>query len=207
MANFNFESKKLCFIAIGSYKAREKSVLDFQRDLEPELRRTKEEILATPIAPDVDTEAYIVWAKNEGMEPEKHPIDLRKLDTKPYNKNKPLADRRIMHYFRSHDKLTTNPNMHVAALLYTSDRNSLFTILNIQDEPYYIRGIASIDHSFVLHDMDPKVDEEWLTMETYTDRAVDGRGLYKGRMYDADHKLVCSFMQDGVVRVGRPSKL
>lgn len=61
--------------------------------------------------------------------------------------------------------------------------------------------MASIDHSFVLHDMSARLTNAWNTMETFSSKASDGRGLYQGHIYDEHHNLVCSFMQDGVVRV------
>lgn len=194
--------KRLCFVAICSFKLPEQSSLDFQKPLETEFAKTMAEIDHVPKAPDVDTPMWIKWAESIGAGPETHPVELRKLDTTKFNKERALTDRRIIHYFKSHDPLPENDvNLHIAALLYTSDRNSLFTILNIQDQDHWIRQIASIDHAFVCHDLNPRVDGDWLTMETLSDRAFDNRGLYTGRMYDSKGKLVCSFMQDGVVRL------
>lgn len=82
-----------------------------------------------------------------------------------------------------------------------SDRNSLFTVANLQDRDVTLKQIASIDHSFVVHKLDARVDADWLAMEAFTGASSDGRGLYQGHIYDARDELVCSFMQDGVLGV------
>ena len=66
--------------------------------------------------------------------------------------------------------------------------------------------VASIDHAFVFHDLGARLTQAWHTMETFSSRASDGRGLYQGHIYDESHNLVCSFMQDGVVRVFEDEK-
>lgn len=86
-------------------------------------------------------------------------------------------------------------------MLYISDRNSLFTVSNLHDREAYLKQVASIDHAFVMHKMDARVDFDWMIMEAYTSASGDGRGLYQGHIYDHDSKLVCSFMQDGVLSV------
>jgi acyl-CoA thioesterase II len=206
--SFRFDDKYLCFISIASYKAPElDAALTHQIELDPELNLRKEQIERLPLAPDVDTPMWIKWAEGNNMEPEVHPVEARKMDTTEYNKNRKVTDRRIMHFFKSHHPLSDDPNLHVAALLYMSDRNSLFTILNVMDEEYMIKQIASIDHSFVCHNLDPRVDLDWLAMETFTTRTFDNRGLYQGRVYDSNNRLICSFMQDGVLRLVNMSNL
>lgn len=206
IADFDFGSKDLCFICICSYKQPEKTILEHQEDIDPtfKLENRPENIHKIPLAPDVDVPSWEQWSQDpdNSYVQEVHPIEMRKLNLTDHNKTKDkVTDRRQIHYLKSHDILPTDFNLHIAALLYASDRNSLFTVLNIPNEQYLPNRIASIDHAFVMHNLDTRVDQGWLTMETFSDRSVDGRGLYKGRIYDHDHKLVCSFMQDGVVRV------
>lgn len=92
-------------------------------------------------------------------------------------------------------------NHYRAGFLYVSDRNSLFTISNLHDRDVTFRQIASIDHSFVMHDLSARIDVDWMIMESYSSASGDGRGLYQGHIYNHDAKLVCSFMQDGVLTV------
>lgn len=205
---FRFDDKYLCFISIGSYKAPElNAALKHQLNLDPQLNLSHDDIEKLPWAPDVDTPMWIKYAEQNNLQPEVHPIEARKMDTSEYNKNRKVSDRRIMNFFKSHHPLSADPNLHIAALLYMSDRNSLFTIVNVMDEEFMIKQIASIDHSFVCHNLDPRVDLDWLAMETYTTRAFDNRGLYQGRIYDSNNRLICSFMQDGVLRLIKNSSL
>lgn len=54
-----------------------------------------------------------------------------------------------------------------------------------------------------MHDLSARVDIDWMIMESYTSASGDGRGLYQGHIYNHDAKLVCSFMQDGVLAVDK----
>ncbi|ODQ63106.1 Thioesterase/thiol ester dehydrase-isomerase [Nadsonia fulvescens var. elongata DSM 6958] len=177
-----------------------------------------------PLAPDSDS---IEWTSKvdklieDGHYAEPiHPIELRKLNLDEYNADvNETSNRRVVHYLKSLIPLsktaatgkttysTDDINLQVAALIYTSDRNSMFTVLNAHSfdrEEYRIGRIASISHNFVLHNMTklPLVDSEhWSMMESWTDATGDGRGLYNGRVYDKDGVLTCSFMQDGVMEL------
>lgn len=205
--DFDFGSEYLCFIGICSFKRPETSTLDHQRPLNDKLKLENlgENIHQLQLAPDIDIPSWETWASDpeNSYVQEEHPIEVRKLKMREYNKDKlRVSDRRQVHYLKSHDRLPNDFNLHIAALLYASDRNSLFTVVNLQnDEGLVINRIASIDHTFVMHNLDTRVDEGWLTMETHSDRSFDGRGLYNGRIFDENHRLVCSFMQDGVVRL------
>lgn len=116
------------------------------------------------------------------------------------NKGKDVAERRQLYFFRVPYKLPDDMNYHVAAMLYLSDRNSLFTCMNLRDKVPTLARLASLDHQFTMHDMHSRVDEGWMPMETWTDWAGDCRGQYQGRLFTDEGKLVCTFMQDGLIR-------
>lgn len=202
------EPKYVCFLAISSYKRPDKHiVLDSQKNLDSRLflENVTNDIKDIPLAPEVDIELVTKALEQDPTFKDKqhvHPIQIRKLGMDFYNKQfTDPTDRCQVHYLKSSERLPDDRNLHIAALLYASDRNSLFTIVNLQDQKYHIKHIASIDHAFVMHNLDTRVDEGWLTMQAGSNRSVDGRGLYSGQIYDDKKRLVCSFMQDGVVRV------
>uniref|UniRef100_A0A060T940 ARAD1C40788p n=2 Tax=Blastobotrys adeninivorans TaxID=409370 RepID=A0A060T940_BLAAD len=204
--DFDFAQEDMCFMCICSYKRIEQSILKHQRRLDPVFRpeNLPHPVDHIPLAPDVDVPTWEEWAKDPDNKyvQEVHPVELRKMPMKDYNHPRAdVADRRQIHYLRSHDRLPDDPNLHIAAMLYASDRNSLFTVINLQDDEHAIARVASIDHAFIMHELDVRVDEGWLTMETFSERSGDGRGLYNGRMFDKNNRHVCTFMQDGVVRV------
>jgi acyl-CoA thioesterase II len=187
-----------------SYKVPEPSVLDHQLDLDPKL--LAHDIEKVPIAPEIDVALWEQFIENSGEEESIHPIDFRKQKMHSYNQHiKEVSNRRQINYFRSHYPLPDDPNLHVAAMIYSSDRNSLFTILNVQDEARIVKTVASIDCTFILHNFDVRTDRDWLTMCTWSERSFDSRGLYNGHIYDSKDRLVCSFMQDGVMRVHEES--
>lgn len=205
VSTFSFDKKDMIFFSLLSYKFPEKDSLNYSAPYPEKYARPDHEIITMEPANDFDAPVLLDFAHEYGIETQWHTIDCRKMDTKESNRQIPvLSDRRIIHYFRSPFKLPNQANIHVALLLYISDRNSLFTLINIQDDPYLnIEKITSIDHQFVLHRLDAVVDDDYIMMETWSDAAGDGRGLYNGRMFDSSKRLIASFAQDGVVRVNR----
>lgn len=213
---FMFQRNELCYVAIMSFKrpSREDALLKHQHELPAQfaVERNRKLIPSIPLAPDIDTPTWIrlTEEKEYDVEEEIHPIELRKLNVKAYNADKPITRRRQIQYLKHHDKLLDfddtkgntffNQNLHVAALLYVSDRNSLFTIPNMHDQIFTLRNVASIDHAFVLHKLDVQVDLDWMVMETFSSAAYDNRGLYQGHIYDSKNQMVCSFMQDGILK-------
>lgn len=158
------------------------------------------------LAPDIDIPMWVDWSKDpaNGYKLEPHPIEMRKVDMDKVlpavNKGKDVAERRQLYFFRVPYKLPDDMNYHVAAMLYLSDRNSLFTCMNLRDKVPTLARLASLDHQFTMHDMHSRVDEGWMPMETWTDWAGDCRGQYQGRLFTDEGKLVCTFMQDGLIR-------
>lgn len=203
LADFSYDKKDMIFFSLLSFKSAEKDSLCYNAPYPEKYARPDHEIITMEPANDFDAPVILDFAREFGIESQWHTIDCRKMDTTESNKEIPiLSDRRIIHYFRSPFRLPNQINIHVALLLYISDRNSLFTLINIQDDPYlHIEKIASIDHQFVLHRLDAMVDDDYIMMETWSDAAGDGRGLYNGRMFDSKKRLIASFAQDGVVRV------
>lgn len=210
----NNNNKYLCYVAIMSFKrpSREPSHLTHQRQLPHHFSvgHKKSAIPNLANAPDSDIPVWIKLTNQDDytIEEEKHPIDVRKLNMKAYHENIPVTERTQIHYFKHHQPLRDDPmeendqNLHVAALIYISDRNSLFTIANVHDRKFSLAQVASIDHAFVLHRLDvvPRVDLDWMAMETFSSAAEDNRGLYQGHIYDHANRLLCSFMQDGVFK-------
>lgn len=199
---FRFQHRYLRFVCLLSFKKVQENCLDYQVDANPAFDAPSHDIIQMELAPDVDTPSVADLLHEGGVEAQWHPLDCRKMDTKEYNKTQKLIDRRIVHYFRSTFELSNSPHIHVSLLLYISDRNSLFTLLNIQENPRTaVIHIASLNHVFTLHQLEPRVDEDYLQMVTWSDRAYDSRGFYNGRMYDSNGCLIASFTQDGVVKI------
>lgn len=220
--DFDFNKKYIHYICILSFKrpSTDEKNISHQHDLHDHfsVSQAKHFISNLPPAPDIDIPTWIKLANQPdyGIEEEAHSIELRKFDNSSYNANKPVSERSQIHYLRHRPDIAIDSlrkdgkidhNLHVAALIYISDRNSLPTIVNLHDDNYALRQVASIDHSFVLHKPDVRVDVDWLVMETFSSAAKDHRGLFQGRIYDHDNELVASFMQDGILKTAGLDKL
>lgn len=116
-----FKRKDLVFVAIASFKTRDKSSapLLHQRELASHFRvsANRHRIPELELAPDVDIPMWIEMAKQRGEQPagtEVHPLEVRKMDTTEFNKGiENISDRTQIHFFKSHDKLNDDINLHV----------------------------------------------------------------------------------------------
>ncbi|KAK9463174.1 thioesterase-like superfamily-domain-containing protein [Lipomyces oligophaga] len=165
-------------------------------------------ILASPSKaiphPDADHPGILAWAADNNYRPHKHAIDVRRV---PMTTNPDaFSHRRSFHYYKaiSHfvSRPSEDPNLHLCAHAYVSDRNSLFVSADLIGKRNSLAFAASLSHSIVFYP--PPIapaaaaDEDWCVMETSTSRSGDGRLSYNGRLYDARGFMIAEFMQDGL---------
>lgn len=106
-------------MAITSFKNIDKNPeqLSHQRDLSPHfsLHAKRSEIEKMELAPDVDLPIWTKMINTVGAEfkSEYHPIEVRKFDNSEYNRNKKINERSQIHYFKSLDSISKDPNIHV----------------------------------------------------------------------------------------------
>lgn len=132
----------------------------------------------------------------------------------PYNRDRPGTERKSLKYYSvlgSMPSVHEDPNMHIAAHLYASDRNSLFVISNHLDIGNDYSHIASLSHTVIFHADVSEVDmvdrstgqPRWFCQEAWTGGAQHGRGLHESRMWREDGLHVAWTIQDGMVRLKR----
>ena len=81
-------------------------------------------------------------------------LEMRRADCGTSNAGKRAEEYRQLHYYRLvGDVSRREPNLHAAAHLYASDRNSLFLISNAVGFADRIAKIASLGHSVIFHMM------------------------------------------------------
>ncbi len=123
------------------------------------------------------------------------PIDVRMATEITGNKNLP-PDQQI--YVRANGELPDDPKVHMAMVVYASDRSLLDTAWR----PHAGKGQqsgASLDHSMWFHQQ--PVFNEWLLYDLHSPAASAGRGLAFGAMYNLSGERVVTIAQEGVMRL------
>lgn len=133
------------------------------------------------------------------------PIEIRPIQ--PYNplKPRPQAAQRAF-WYRANGRLPDEPAVHRFLLAYASDFNFVGTALLPHGVSWLTPGmqVASVDHAMWFHR--PFRADEWLLYTVDSPTASGARGLVQGRFYDQAGRLVCSTMQEGLIRDRRAGK-
>jgi hypothetical protein len=210
-----------CFTSTCSFKKPEKSVLGVQEEMDlwkefaPALRGKKpmdfEEV------PGVDVPWYWKLRRETGQNDKFPGLQSRKVDMTPYNKNKHPLQRRGLIFYRPIGRLPPDPNLHICAHLYASDRNSLYIVTNQMEVGDLYTNMSSLVHQTVFHgDIeqfmfgpsdgneypldDTTGDGKWFCKEDSTLRAANGRAMLHGRIWAADGTQIATLTQDGMIR-------
>ena len=129
-----------------------------------------------------------------GRDPTNMPVDVRMITE--ITANKPLPPEQRV-WFRANGNIPPDPKLHLALVVYASDR----TLLDTANRPHAHRGQrsgASLDHSMWFHSA-PMFDD-WLLYDMYSPAASGGRGLAFGALYNQAGQRIASVAQEGVVR-------
>ena len=128
-----------------------------------------------------------------------------------YNALRSPFDRRQLHYYSIRGEMPpfqTDPNLHVCAHLYASDRNGLFIIPNHSDAGDHYKQLATLSHTVVLQStaaselsmIDQQGGPRWFCQELRLDGVDDGRGLVASQMWTDTEVVMASTVQDGLLR-------
>ncbi len=130
------------------------------------------------------------------------PIEMRTVDRLHWMNAEPRPPHAHT-WFRTCAPITgeaDTPALHRALITYASD----FTLLGTSALPHglsWMRGElvgASLDHALWFHL--PARADEWLLYVTDSPWSGGGRGFNRGRIFNADGKLVASVAQEGMMR-------
>ncbi len=130
------------------------------------------------------------------------PIDLRYVDDPPWIQHAHGPREGMSRvWMRADGVLPDDPLLHVCVLTYASDMTLLDSVLVRHGLAPGLDPIsmASLDHA-MWFERTFRADE-WLLYSTSSPSASGGRGLATGRFYTQDGRLVCSVVQEGMVRV------
>ncbi len=135
------------------------------------------------------------------------PIDLRYVEDPPIlallkgDKTRRSPDSQV--WLRAAGDLPDDPLLHVCVLAYASDMTLLDSVLAPHGLDWTGGGafIASLDHAMWFHDQFRA--DEWLLYDQHSPWAGHARGLALGSIYSRDGRLVCSVVQEGLVRRSR----
>ncbi|KAK3696075.1 hypothetical protein LTR37_018156 [Vermiconidia calcicola] len=172
-----------------------------------------------PEMPGVDAPWYWEFSRRNNGYTDPFPgLHLHKVDMDAYNANKPPLDKKNLKYYSVRHPETmpsvhSDPNLHLCAHLYASDRNSLFVISNHLGVGNDYSQIASLSHTVIFHTdhcapeefsmLDPSTGQaRWFVQEAWTGGARHGRGLHETRIWkDEDGFQIASSIQDGMMRL------
>lgn len=216
------EGKGICFTCTCSFKTDETSPLDVQEHVDIWKRykavlagKTPEDF---PEAPGMDVPFYRKMLEKEPHRNEKFPgLQNHKADMRAYNHDKAPLDRRQLIFYRPLGELPDDPNIHMCAHLYASDRNSLYIVANHLEVSDSFTQMGSLAHTVISHApyeqlrFKPAVPDNgpqgnWYVKEDWTTRVSVGRAMYHSHVWSPDGTHIATLMQDGMLRVGEKPK-
>ena len=209
------------FTCTCSFKKAEGSILDVQEHVDlwqeyaPALKNKRPEDFEE--VPGMDVPWYWKLRKETGHNDQFPGLESTKVDMTPYNADKHPLDRRSLMFYRPIGLLPSDPNLHLVAHLYASDRNSLYIVTNHLDAGDLYTQMSSLVHTTIFHSsmeslafrpsdeknspMDDKTGSgRWFCKEDFTSRAACGRVMFHSRVWAPDGTHVATEMQDGMVR-------
>ena len=95
--------------------------------------------------------------------------------------------------------------LHICIMTYASDMTLLDGVLAKQGVYWGLDKVlgASLDHAMWFHR--PFRADEWLLYDTASPSASGNRGLATGQFFTQDGQLVATVVQEGLIRVLKPS--
>ncbi|EXJ55670.1 hypothetical protein A1O7_08599 [Cladophialophora yegresii CBS 114405] len=227
-----------CFSALVSFKRSEHgnkkwSGYEYQNVGPEHIRTQYADVLEGlnpedhPLAPGADAtwweeEEQEFWSRDAAAFPG---VETRKVDMAKYNgKTRPGggpdgADtaryRQLLFYrliqddnTRKQDDAATDLNLHAAAHLYASDKNSLFLIQRALGYETVRTTMASLSHTVIFHGsadhlamVDADGKSKWFVQESWTSNGGDNRGCHNSLLWDRDNgRIIATTIQDGMLR-------
>lgn len=212
------ESKGICFTCICSFKLPEHRQVESQAPID--IWTQYSSVLDTktpsdfPEAPGLDVPFYWQRRSETGLNDEFPGLECKRVDMTAYNDPRNPLDKRQLIFYRTIGEMPEDPNMHLCAHLYASDRNSLFIVANAYELGDYFTSMSSLVHTVVFHGpasdltfrpgsgTSPLDDQggRWFCMEAYGSRMDSGRALFNARISNSEGRHGVTAMQDGLIR-------
>lgn len=133
------------------------------------------------------------------------PIDVRYVGDPPRvakDSGRREATSRV--WMRADGVLPDDPLLHVCAVTFASDMTLLDSSLTVQGRAWGDLIGASLDHARWFHR--PFRADEWWLYDQESSWTGRSRGLSRGSIYTRDGRLAVSVMQEGLLRIPRPTR-
>lgn len=130
-----------------------------------------------------------------------HPIEMRPVGPLSFEvqRDRSLSRTENLVWLKVDGRLPDDPLLHVCLMTYASDMTLLDTVLLAHGRSFSGISMASLDHAMWFHR--PFRADEWLLYAQETPAASGARGLARGLVYTRSGELVCSVVQEGLIRV------
>lgn len=212
------QGKGICFTCICSFKTPEHEQIESQDDVN--LSKKYSSVLAGkkpsdfPEVPAMDLPFYWKRMEETGINDEFPGLECRKVDMAEYNRDRHPLDRRQLILYRTIGNMPDDPNMHLCAHLYASDRNSLYIVANHFELGDYFSSMSSLAHTVIFHSplesyrFGGKGEKgllsddtgRWFCMEVSGSRMGSGRAVHNCRIWNSENEHIATTMQDGLIR-------
>ena len=212
------------FTSTCSFKKTEPSILDVQEPVDlwkvygASLRNKRPE--DSEEVPGVDVPWYWKLRSETGQNDEFPGLDMRKADMTEYNRDRHPLERKGLIFYRGVGHLPQDPNLHLCAHLYASDRNSLYIVTNQLDVGDLYTQMSSLVHQTSFHGNienlmfgpsksdDSQMDDSsesgrWYCKEDTTLRVANGRAMLHGRLFASNGAHIATATQDGLIRFAK----
>ena len=170
-----------------------------------------------PDCPGMDVPWYWKYREETGHNDQHPGLETTKVDMTAYNQDRNPLDRRGLIFYRTLGHMPPDPNLHLVAHLYASDRNSLYIVANHMDVGDLYTQMSSLVHTTSFHSSledlrfessknatTPMDDNDgkgrWFGKEDWTTRTSNGRSMFHSRLWAPDGIQVATVMQDGMIR-------
>ncbi|MBQ1084569.1 MULTISPECIES: acyl-CoA thioesterase II [unclassified Nocardiopsis] len=130
-----------------------------------------------------------------------HPIETRPVGAMSFEAERDPDLRTASNpvWFKVDGELPDDRLTQVCLMTYASDMTLLDTVLLRHGRSFAGIAMASLDHAMWFHR--PFRADEWLLYAQESPTAQGARGLARGLVYTRDGQLVCSVVQEGMIRV------
>ncbi|CZT19127.1 uncharacterized protein RCC_04973 [Ramularia collo-cygni] len=212
------QGKGIMFTCICSFKTPEHKQVDSQEDVDIAKKYGSvldgKKPLDFPEVPAMDLPFYWKRMAETGINDPFPGLECRKVDMSEYNKDRHPLDRRQLILYRTIGEMPNDPNMHLCAHVYASDRNSLYIVANHFELGDYFSSMSSLAHTMIFHSPVEAYrfgtsgkrgllhDEtgRWFCLEISGSRMGGGRAVHNCRIWNSEDEHVVTTMQDGLIR-------
>jgi acyl-CoA thioesterase-2 len=151
-----------------------------------------------------------LWAKTPDRikkvwRPGARPIDMREIDVPVYLGGEATGGNNKI-WLKTPGPVSDDPFLHQCILAYATDFSLIDTMLRQHKErgPFGSLMTASLDHAIWFHA--PLRIDDWLLYVQDSPVTGGARGFARGSIYSRDGQLVASAVQEGLMRIVKPTE-